>query len=80
MAFSKSVAIIGGGVSGLAAACFLAGKGVSVNLFEANDKVGGSCNSDWPTKSRHAVIPTTSCPGCDNNPRFSSPIALKPAG
>jgi phytoene desaturase len=43
MAFSKSVAIIGGGVSGLAAACFLAGKGVSVNLFEANDKVGGSC-------------------------------------
>lgn len=43
MTFNKSVAIIGGGMSGLAAACFLSRQGVSVDLFEANDKVGGSC-------------------------------------
>jgi phytoene desaturase len=38
-----NVAIIGGGISGLAAARLLASKGVSVSLFEANDKLGGCC-------------------------------------
>ncbi len=38
-----NVAIIGGGISGLAAAKLLTSKGVSVSLFEANDKLGGCC-------------------------------------
>lgn len=41
----KSVAIIGGGVSGLAAAGLLSRKGLRVKLFEANDKLGGCCAS-----------------------------------
>lgn len=39
----KNVAIIGGGISGLAAGGFLSRKGLKVSLFEANDKLGGSC-------------------------------------
>jgi len=39
----NSVAIIGGGVSGLAAGGLLSRKGLSVKLFEANGKLGGSC-------------------------------------
>jgi phytoene dehydrogenase-like protein len=39
----KTVAIIGGGVAGLSAGGLLARQGVRVKLFEANDKVGGSC-------------------------------------
>jgi phytoene desaturase len=39
----NTVAIIGGGVSGLSAAGLLAKKGLKVKLFEANDKLGGSC-------------------------------------
>ncbi len=39
----NTVAIIGGGVSGLSAGGLLARKGLKVNLFEANDKLGGSC-------------------------------------
>ena len=38
-----TVAIIGGGVSGLSAGGLLAQKGLKVKLFEANDKLGGSC-------------------------------------
>lgn len=37
----KKVAIIGGGFSGLSAACYLAQKGVSVTIFEKNKTVGG---------------------------------------
>lgn len=37
------VAIIGGGVAGLSAGGFLARQGYHVKLYEANDKLGGSC-------------------------------------
>lgn len=43
MSKGNTVAIIGGGVSGLAAGGLLARKGLKVKLFEANDKLGGSC-------------------------------------
>jgi phytoene desaturase len=39
----KTVGIIGGGVSGLAAALSLSRQGLRVQLFEANDKLGGCC-------------------------------------
>lgn len=39
----RRVAIVGGGVAGLSAACALALRGVSVDLYEANDKAGGCC-------------------------------------
>jgi phytoene desaturase len=40
---NKTVAIVGAGMSGLAAAGRLCAGGVTVRLFEANDKVGGCC-------------------------------------
>jgi phytoene desaturase len=40
---NETVAVIGGGVAGLAAGGFLARQGFQVKLFEANDKLGGSC-------------------------------------
>lgn len=43
MAANKTVAIIGGGMAGLAAAKLLCARGVTVRLFEANGKVGGCC-------------------------------------
>lgn len=43
MSDHKSVAIIGAGMSGLSAAKSLCSRGVSVDLFEANEKVGGCC-------------------------------------
>ncbi len=39
----NTVAIIGGGVSGLSAGGLLARKGLKVKLFEVNNKLGGSC-------------------------------------
>lgn len=39
----KTVGIIGGGVSGLAAGGLLARAGIQVKLFEANGKIGGCC-------------------------------------
>lgn len=41
----KSVAIIGGGVTGLTAAFYLKRRGVSVTLYEASDRVGGVIQS-----------------------------------
>jgi len=41
----KQVAIIGGGVAGLAAATALAAQGVSVCVFEANQQLGGRARS-----------------------------------
>ncbi|HVF10735.1 MAG TPA: phytoene desaturase family protein [Abditibacteriaceae bacterium] len=42
---SKRVAIIGGGIGGLATACLLGKKGYKVQLFEKNEQLGGVCNS-----------------------------------
>lgn len=39
----KTIAIIGGGLSGLAAGVFLSRRGFDVKLFEANEKLGGCC-------------------------------------
>ena len=43
MSKTKSVAVIGGGLSGLSAGGLLSRKGFRVKLFEANDKLGGCC-------------------------------------
>lgn len=40
------VAIVGGGISGVAAARFLAERGVTVDIFEADRQAGGLCRSD----------------------------------
>lgn len=40
------VAIVGGGISGVAAARFLAERGVTVDIFEADAEAGGLCRSD----------------------------------
>ncbi|MFC5741778.1 phytoene desaturase family protein [Dyella tabacisoli] len=42
---ANHVAIIGGGVSGLAAGIHLARKGIRASLFEANDRLGGCCST-----------------------------------
>jgi phytoene desaturase len=41
----ETVGIIGGGVSGLAAAGLLTRTGIKVRLFEANGKIGGCCST-----------------------------------
>lgn len=43
MSKNKTVAVIGGGLAGLAAARLLGLKGIAVKLYEANGKVGGCC-------------------------------------
>lgn len=43
----KTVAIIGGGVSGLAAGGLLSRNGIQVRLFEANNKLGGCCANTY---------------------------------
>ena len=43
MTRGNTVAIIGAGMSGLAAAQLLRAEGVKVRVFEANDKAGGCC-------------------------------------
>ncbi len=40
---TRTVGIIGGGVSGLSAGALLSRQGIRVKLFEANDKLGGCC-------------------------------------
>ena len=42
---TSTVGVIGGGVAGLTAAARLARSGMKVELFEANDKVGGCCST-----------------------------------
>ena len=44
---SRSVAIVGGGIAGLAASAVLAERGVRVTLFEACDRLGGRVAA-WP--------------------------------
>jgi monoamine oxidase len=41
MAVANSVIVIGAGISGLAAACKLAGSGLSVTVLEARSRIGG---------------------------------------
>ena len=43
------VAIVGAGPNGLTAAAVLARAGLSVGLFEANDRIGGSCRTEAVT-------------------------------
>ena len=45
----KSVAIIGGGISGLAAGCYAQMNGYDTQLFEMHDKPGGLCTA-WDRK------------------------------
>jgi phytoene desaturase len=40
---NKTVAVIGGGLAGLAAARLLCLKGMAVKLYENNGKLGGCC-------------------------------------
>jgi phytoene desaturase len=42
---NRTVAIIGGGMAGLAAAKRLCDQGVTIHIFEANSKVGGCCST-----------------------------------
>lgn len=52
---TKRVAIIGGGVAGIAAARYLASEGIEPVMFESHDDLGGQWNKDnpnsgvWPT-------------------------------
>ena len=41
----SKIVIIGGGIAGLASACFLAKAGKQVTLLEKNSAVGGRCRS-----------------------------------
>jgi len=41
------IAIVGGGIAGLAAALTLQDKGVSADVFESSGRVGGRMHSDW---------------------------------
>lgn len=43
----RTVAVIGGGIAGLAAATGLAERGVDVTIFEATPQLGGRVSS-WP--------------------------------
>lgn len=56
----KRVAVVGGGLSGLTAACELAGKGCPVVVFEAKDRLGGSL---WEIPEevlpRHIIVEET---------------------
>ena len=40
----EHIAVVGGGIGGLATACLLADHGATVTLFEQNNRVGGSAN------------------------------------
>jgi phytoene desaturase len=45
MSETRTIAIIGGGLSGLAAGVLLSRQGFRVKLFEANEKLGGCCGT-----------------------------------
>ena len=46
-AAAPRIAIIGGGIAGLAAALTLQDKGVSADVYESSGRVGGRMHSDW---------------------------------
>jgi phytoene desaturase len=43
----KNVVVIGAGMGGMATAARLAKKGYSVHVFEASDRHGGKCRTEW---------------------------------
>lgn len=51
----KKVAVIGGGIAGIAAACNLAERGLDVHLFEKNAFLGGKIGS-WQFKSNGEML------------------------
>ena len=53
---SKRIAIIGSGVAGISSAWQLARKGYSVEMFEADDKIGGKLSQVIPTERLHKEI------------------------
>lgn len=55
----NTVAIIGGGVSGLSAGGLLSRKGLRVKLFEANDKLGGVAPTQKLTGTPFTMAPYT---------------------
>jgi len=52
---SKKVVIVGGGLAGLAAATALAGRGFSVTILEARNRLGGRASSFQDTASGQLV-------------------------
>ena len=44
---SENIAIVGAGIGGLCAAARLAKAGHSVTIFEASDRTGGKCRTEW---------------------------------
>jgi monoamine oxidase len=46
-ASTPRIAIVGGGIAGLAAALTLQDKGVSADVYESSGRVGGRMHSDW---------------------------------
>ena len=48
----SKVAVVGGGLAGLAAACSLAERGVKVDVFESAGHLGGKCGA-WPHTLRN---------------------------
>ncbi len=43
----RKVIVIGAGMGGMAAAARLARAGLSVEVFEASDRIGGKCRTEW---------------------------------
>ena len=46
-ATASRIAIVGGGIAGLAAALRLQDKGVYADVYESSGRVGGRMHSDW---------------------------------
>src|SRR5439155_17041671 len=46
-ATSARVAVVGGGIAGLACALTLQDKGVACDVYESSERVGGRMHSDW---------------------------------
>ena len=53
----KKVIVVGGGLSGLSTAVFLANKGIKSHLIEASPKLGGIWDRSWDAPGRPACAP-----------------------
>ena len=51
--------VIGAGHNGLVAAAYLARAGMSVEVLERRDIVGGACVTEEPVSYTHLTLPTT---------------------